>query len=113
MKCDCREMWFQDFPTFCGQRRVGSIEDLPDLNSLIQADIARWNAVKEAAAKGQRVQRQGWSIWHVKSATVLAGDNADQVLIPLLADYHYGEWVANQTASRTGKRLPIQAILQA
>jgi hypothetical protein len=75
--------------------RVGSIEDLSDLNSLIQADVARWNAVEEAAAKGQRVQRQGWSIWHVKSATMLAGDKADQVLIPLLSDYHYGEWVAN------------------
>jgi hypothetical protein len=74
--------------------RVGSVAEQPDLELLIKADIARWDALDEAASKGHRVPRRGWCMWHVRALTTVAGDGADQFLMSLLTNCEYGELAA-------------------
>jgi hypothetical protein len=73
---------------------VGEPEDIRDLTALIQDDIARVKAGRQAMARGERSARaQGspmcWSGWHVEALVRLAHIRSEDVLLALLSEPEY------------------------
>jgi hypothetical protein len=74
--------------------QVGEPEDLPLLQDLIRADIARMRRGREAWMHGDR-SRLGnggivsWAPWHVRSLLQIAPDTADEILLELLKEPQY------------------------
>ena len=73
---------------------VGEPEDISDLTALIQADIARVKAGRQAMARGERSARaQGspmcWSGWHVQALVRIAHIRSEDVLLALISEPEY------------------------
>lgn len=74
--------------------RVGEIEDMPDLERLIRADIERVQRGLEARIKGERGDAANgatmrWSNWYVRAVVWLDPTRAEDVLLALLSDADY------------------------
>ncbi len=74
--------------------RVGSAEDMPDLERLIRADIERVQSGMAARIRGDRGEAANgatmrWSNWYVRAVVWLDRGRAEDVLLNLLAEHDY------------------------
>lgn len=90
--------------------RVGTVEDLADIERIIWADIARHSAGIAEIRKGHHNDqvngaRTCWVSWHMHALETLEAPGTDELLVRLLDDDYYRQDAAGTLLRRA--RLPV------